>query len=101
MRRKHFSIFSRKNLTLIKKAQQNYLISSAYLPGSGEELKNNLEKVIKPGLVNFTEEQATSTRNILDGICGVDASGAELKRDFANQAKTIIAGQFEPEGTWS
>jgi len=89
-----------KEFNVDKKGAAELLISSAYLLGSGEELKNNLEKVIKPGLVNFTEEQATSTRNILDGICGVDASGAELKRDFANQAKTIIAGQFEPKGTW-
>lgn len=90
-----------KEFNVDKKGAAELLISSAYLLGSGEELKNNLEKVIKPSLANFTEEQAVSTRNILDGICSVDTSGAELKRTFAERAKDIIARHFEPKGTWS
>ena len=90
-----------KEFNVDKKGATELLISSDYLPGSGEELKNKLEKVIKPGLENLTEEQAASTRNILDGICNIDPAGAELKRDFAERAKGIIAGHFEPKGTWS
>ena len=90
-----------KEFNVDKKGAAELLISSAYLLGSGEELKSNLEKVIKPSLASFTKEQATSTTNILDGICSVDASGAELKRHFAEQAKSEIARHFEPKGTWS
>jgi len=90
-----------KEFNVDKKGAAELLISSAYLLGTGEELKNNLEKVIKPGLANLTEEQAASTRNILDGICSVDTADADLKREFAERAKNIIAGHFEPKGTWS
>ncbi len=90
-----------KEFNVDKKGAAELLVSSAYLLGSGEELKNNLEKVIQPSLANFTEEQATSTSNILDGICRVDTSGADLKRNFAKQAKDEIAKHFEPKGTWS
>ena len=84
-----------------RKGAAELLISSAFLLGSGEELKNNLEKVIKPVLENFTEDQATSTRTILDGICSVDVAGNELKRDFADRIKNVIAKPFEPKKAWN
>lgn len=83
-----------------KRDSAELLISSAYLMGDGEELRANLEKVINPSLSNFTPEQATSAASLLDNICTIEPSEAELKREFAEEVKGILSQHFRPKGKW-
>ncbi len=86
--------------SMSKRDSAELLIASAYLLGNGEELRNNLEKVINPSLASFTEDQAASTVKLLDEVCAVDASGGDLKREFADQVKRIFDKQFMPKRKW-
>ena len=85
---------------LSKKNSAELLIASAYLLGNGEELRTNLEKVMSPSLPNFSQDQAASTIGLLDSICAIDTSGAELKREFVAKVKTVLSGNFRPKGKW-
>lgn len=87
-----------KEFNVDKKASAELLISSSYLMGTGDELRSNLDKVIKPGLDKFTEVQAASTNNILDGICADDTTG--MKRAFADQVQSILKARFETKEGW-
>lgn len=87
-----------KEFKVDNKGSAELLISSSYLMGTGDELRSNLAKVIKPSLDHFTEVQATSTNNILDGICADDTTG--MKRAFADQVQSILRDQFETKDGW-
>lgn len=87
-----------KEFNVDKKASAELLISSSYLMGTGDELRSNLDKVIKPSLDKFTGVQATSTNNILDGICADDTTG--MKRAFADQVQSILKARFETKEGW-
>jgi len=87
-----------KEFNVDKKASAELLISSSYLMGTGDELRSNLDKVIKPSLDKFTEVQAASTNNILDGICADDTTG--MKRAFADQVQSILKARFETKEGW-
>jgi len=83
-----------------KKDAASLLISSAYLLGNGEELSNNLEKVVRPSLNNFTETQAKSALTLLEKVCSVDSSAIELKREFVANVDNIISKKFMKKGKW-
>lgn len=87
-----------KEFNVDKKASAELLISSSYLMGTGDELRSNLDKVIKPSLDKFTGVQVTSTNNILDGICADDTTG--MKRAFADQVQSILKARFETKEGW-
>lgn len=83
-----------------KKEAAELMIASAYLLGDGEELRTNLERVISSSLPNFTEDQAASASALLDDICAIDSTGAELKREFVDKVKSILSSKFQPRGKW-
>lgn len=83
-----------------KKDSAELLIASAYLLGKGEELRTDLEKVMSASLPNFSQDQANSTLELLESICALETSGAELKREFVARVKTLLNENFRPKGKW-
>ena len=83
-----------------KKDAAGLLISSAYLLGNGEELRNNLEKVIGASLANFTETQAKSAIELLNEVSTIDAQGKDLKQEFVGHVKNIFDKKFQQKGKW-
>lgn len=77
------------------------LISSTYLLGNGEELKNNLEKVLARSFDKFTEEQARSAVKFLQQVAAADGSVSELQREFIDRASACFSRKFEPKGEWA
>lgn len=85
---------------LSKRDAAGLLISSAYLLGNGEEVRANLEKVLKPSLEKFSENQAKSALELLDGVCEIDPSGNELKREFVGRVRQIFHNRFKLQEKW-
>ncbi len=83
-----------------KKDAAELLLASAYLLGTGEDLKSNLDKVIQPSMESFTEDQSISALKLLDDISKVDEQGNELKTEFVDKVKIIFNKNFEPKGKW-
>ncbi len=83
-----------------KKDAAGLLISSAYLLGDGEELSKNMDKIIKPSLDKFTDEQAKSALVLLDKVCHVDSSTKELKHEFVSNVKNAFSRKFDQKGKW-
>jgi len=86
---------------MAKREAAGLLISSAYLLGNGQSLKDNLSKVMSPSLIKFTEEQAGSTAKMLKDICDIDIEGNELKMEFIAQIKQVFQKQFQAPGKWT
>lgn len=83
-----------------KKNAAELLISSAYLLGNGEVIKQNLEKVLSPSLASFTQDQAESATILLDKVCAVDSAAEELKTEFVGNVKEIFSKAFTEKGKW-
>lgn len=84
-----------------KREAAELLIASAFLLGGGEEVKTNLEKVLKPSLQNFTEEQAKSALELLHAVGEIDPKDNELKREFVERVRAIFDNHFQASGKWS
>jgi uncharacterized tellurite resistance protein B-like protein len=76
------------------------LISSAHIFGNGEEVRANLEKVLKPSLEEFSEEQAQSALKLLESVCEIDSAGNELKREFVERVRQVFQKQFKSPDKW-
>ena len=89
-----------KEFGMSKKNSAELLLASAYLLGTGEELRNNLSKVMQTSLENFTQDQSESAISLLEEICSVDPDGNDLKVQFVSNVKAIFSKHFEPKGKW-
>ncbi len=83
-----------------KKEAAELLIASAYLLGSGEEVRNDLEKVMQPSVAHFTEEQAASASKLLGAVSAIDEADGELKREFVARIESVFQRQIKPAGKW-
>lgn len=84
-----------------KKEAAELLIASAYLLGNGEELRANLEKVLKPSLENFTKEQAQAAMALLAKVSDVDPAEYELKHELVGRIGKILQPQTQAPPKWS
>jgi len=82
-----------------KKEAAELLLSSSYLLGKGEEVKDNLEKVIKPSIDSFSEHQAKSAIGLLEKICETDTVGSEIKVEFTKKVKSIFDSHFTAQNS--
>ena len=92
--------FMEKEFQLSKRDAADLLISSAYMLGSGDELRKNLDGVMRPSLDNFSEVQARSALALLDEVCNIDPAGNELKKEFIERIRQIFDARFAPQGKW-
>lgn len=99
-KRKILSLFV-DEFHLSRREAAGLLISSTYLLRDGEELRNNLEKVIARSLDKFTEEQARSAVDLLERVAKADGSVSELQREFVDRASTALSQRCEPKPKWT
>lgn len=85
---------------LSKRDAADLLSASVFLLGKGEEVRNELNKVMQPSLANFTQEQAESILLLLGKISRVDPKGNELKEELVERVRKIFDAQFKPKGKW-
>lgn len=99
-KRKILSLFV-DEFHLSRRDAAGLLISSTYLLGDGEELRNNLEKVLTRSLEKFTDEQARSAVELLEKVAEADGSVSELQREFIDRARAVLRQKYEPKAKWT
>ncbi len=99
-KRKILSLFVAE-FHLSRRDAAGLLISSTYLLGDGEELRNNLEKVLTRSLEKFTDEQARSAVELIEKVAQTDGSVSELQREFIDRASAVLSKKYEPKGKWT
>jgi len=85
--------------SMSKKEAAELLLSSSYLLGKGDEVRESLNKVIQPSIANFTEEQAKSAINLLENICANDTVGSNIKHEFTERVKDIFNAHFSAQNS--
>lgn len=99
-KRNILSLF-RDEFNLSRRNAAGLLISSTYLLGDGEELRNNLEKIMTPSLDKFTEEQGHSAIKLLAQVAKADGSVSELQRELIDRAGAVLSKKYEPMSKWA
>ena len=92
--------FMESEFQLSTRDAADLLVASAHMLGDGADLHQNLDRVMKPGLDQFSEAQARSALELLDKVCGVDAAANELKREFIAKVRQFFDARFAPQGKW-
>ena len=93
------SIFENE-FQLSKRDAAGLLISSSHLLGKGDEVRDQLDKVLKPSLGNFTKEQAISAIELIKRISELGSPPTEMQSDLTQKATAILERPMTPKGKW-
>lgn len=98
-KREILSIFENE-FQLSKKDAAGLLISSSHLLGKGDEVRDQLEKVLNPSLENFTKEQALSAIELIKRISELGGSATEMQSELIHNATVILERPITPKKKW-
>jgi len=85
---------------LSKKESASLLTSSSHLLGKGDEIHNNLNKVLEPSLESFSIEQADSAIALLKKTAMVGGSASELQNELIARASSILIQNTGQKSKW-
>ena len=77
------------------------LVSSSYLLGKGDEVRENLRQVLSPSLPNFTPEQADSALGLLTRVSRITGTASELQEQLIANTKRLLAPRAAATDKWS
>ena len=86
--------------SLSLKAATELLLSCSYLYGRGDDVKNNLDKILNRSIDSFSSEQAQSTLDLLVKVETIEGVDRNQKENFIRQVETIFQSQFRTTGKW-
>lgn len=89
-----------EEFSLSKRDAAGLLLASTHLLGRGEEVRSNLEGVLKPSLESFSEEQAGSAIGLLKRISESGGPASEQQIDLIISASEILNKRATPRGKW-
>lgn len=98
-KREILSIFENE-FQLSKKDAAGLLISSSHLLGKGDEVREQLDKVLNPSLENFTKEQALSAIELIKRISELGGSATEMQSELIHNATVILERPIIPKKKW-
>lgn len=90
-----------KEFNLSKSDASGLMSSSVYLLGKGDEFRNSLEKIVKPSIDKFTDEQLQSMLNMLRSIASLGNAEADVKTKTLEKIETVVAKTRKPVGKWA
>lgn len=98
-KREILSIFE-NDFQLSKRDAAGLLISSSHLLGKGDEVRDQLDKVLNPSLENFTKEQAVSAIELLKRISEIGGPATEMQSELIHKATAILERPLTPKKKW-
>jgi uncharacterized tellurite resistance protein B-like protein len=93
------SIFENE-FQLSKRDAAGLLISSSHLLGKGDEVREQLDKVLNPSLENFNEAQALSAIELIKRVSEAGSPATEMQTELVNNATAILQHPITPKGKW-
>ena len=85
---------------LSKRESSELLLSSVFLYGKGDEVRENLDKVIRPSLDSFNENQAESAIGLLEYTANIEGNPSEVQLEIINTARRLFDERFEAKPQW-
>ena len=83
-----------------EKEASDLLMSSVFMFGNGESAIAKPDKIMRESLEKFTQAQARSVMNLLEGISKIDASNNDQKLQFVDKVKSTFDKHFKGDQTW-
>ena len=83
-----------------KRDAAGLLISSTYLLGKGDEVREKLDAVLAPSKESFSPEQTQSAVELLEGIANVEGGPTEMQSDIIAGVKRILINSGQAKGKW-
>lgn len=80
-----------------KRDAAGMLISSTYLFGKGDEVREKLDAIMAPSLTSFTREQAKSTIGLMRRVAELDGAVSENQTSLINEASSIFQRGMETQ----
>lgn len=77
------------------------LASTTHLLGRGDEVRENLVEVIRPGKASFTESQARSACAMLEEIAAIGGSTTALQAEIVDRAKAELLPDSDNASEWA
>lgn len=90
----------RSEFDLSLKTASELFLSSTFLFGRGDEVKQNLEKILSRSIDNFSEAQAQSTLNLMVEISTIEPTASEAKQELLERTEEVFQAYFRPKGKW-
>ncbi|MCF6262718.1 MAG: TerB family tellurite resistance protein [Xanthomonadales bacterium] len=85
---------------LSKRDAAGLLVSSTYLLGKGDEVRDDLSSVLAPSLTSFSPEQADSAIALIARIGKVGGGVTHAQADFIQGVEDLLGRIAEPKGKW-
>jgi hypothetical protein len=77
------------------------LVSSNYLLGKGEEVRDNLKRVMAPSLPNFTGDQARSALELLERVARVAGPASDLQGRLIEATGRLLKAGPASRANWA
>ena len=77
------------------------LVSSSYLLGKGDEVRDNLKQVLAPSLPKFTADQARSALDLLQRVARIAGPTGELQQELIANTSQLLGSVAAMNGKWS
>ncbi len=85
---------------LSKREAAGLLISSAHLLGKGDEVRNDLPKVMAGSLDHFSPEQVKAAVALLRRIAAIGGEPTQGQLEFIDRVSGLFARDDKSKGTW-
>ncbi len=84
-----------------EKQTAGLLISSIYLLGKGDEVRDNLKQVLAPSLQKFAADQARSALDSLQRVSRIAGPAGELQEQLIANTSRLLGFIAVVNGRWS
>ena len=98
--KQHLLELFQSEFRLSKRDAAGLLISSVHLLGRGDEVRENLEGVMKPSIEAFSQEQAESAADLISRVADVEGARSELQSELIAGAKKVLEARSQVSGKW-
>ena len=90
-----------KEFKLSKREATDLLMSCVHLFGKGDEVKNEIVKIMQPCVKMFSEEQSMSALKLLETITQLDGESSDLQNNLLNTVKSEFDKNKVQTTKWS
>lgn len=85
---------------LSKREASGLLVSSTFLINKGDEVRDNLTRVLSQSINNFSSEQAESAIELVQRVADIGGGASETQSEFVQNATRLLEPLVQPKPKW-